>query len=270
MSTVMNEWHVTLETLHSFYMIAFNHCHVVLLVYDVHVVGLKKKLPNCSNMMLDGGRLVSSLVWGYASVRMMKKRWLCWATRCECVIFLIRKDLACLVCMARSLSGIMNGGAWRIKRSNNNKKNLWKIYDDFIAFFFRLPACEKFFISFRVLFAAQPPAARRSHPPSCDQMRIAARHGAKHKRDFRWLMQQHSTRLLLRHPNRIFTVTRLSRFILSPLPHHHHHHPTTLLMRLLLINFLFLCFSPVHINHIRDVAGIDHVGIGAGYDGVNR
>lgn len=26
----------------------------------------------------------------------------------------------------------------------------------------------------------------------------------------------------------------------------------------------------VHINHIRDVAGIDHVGIGAGYDGVNR
>lgn len=24
-----------------------------------------------------------------------------------------------------------------------------------------------------------------------------------------------------------------------------------------------------HINHIRDVAGIDHVGIGAGYDGVN-
>ncbi|XP_017490819.1 PREDICTED: dipeptidase 1-like, partial [Rhagoletis zephyria] len=25
----------------------------------------------------------------------------------------------------------------------------------------------------------------------------------------------------------------------------------------------------VHINHIRDVAGVDHVGIGAGYDGVN-
>ncbi|XP_070072710.1 dipeptidase 1-like [Drosophila takahashii] len=24
-----------------------------------------------------------------------------------------------------------------------------------------------------------------------------------------------------------------------------------------------------HINHIREVAGIDHVGIGAGYDGVN-
>ncbi|EDS37545.1 microsomal dipeptidase [Culex quinquefasciatus] len=26
---------------------------------------------------------------------------------------------------------------------------------------------------------------------------------------------------------------------------------------------------PAHINHIRDVAGVDHVGIGAGYDGVN-
>jgi membrane dipeptidase len=24
-----------------------------------------------------------------------------------------------------------------------------------------------------------------------------------------------------------------------------------------------------HINHIRDVAGVDHVGIGAGYDGIN-
>jgi len=24
-----------------------------------------------------------------------------------------------------------------------------------------------------------------------------------------------------------------------------------------------------HINHIRKVAGIDHVGIGAGFDGIN-
>jgi microsomal dipeptidase-like Zn-dependent dipeptidase len=24
-----------------------------------------------------------------------------------------------------------------------------------------------------------------------------------------------------------------------------------------------------HINHIRDVAGVNHVGIGAGYDGIN-
>jgi membrane dipeptidase len=24
-----------------------------------------------------------------------------------------------------------------------------------------------------------------------------------------------------------------------------------------------------HINHIRTVAGVDHVGIGAGYDGIN-
>lgn len=25
-----------------------------------------------------------------------------------------------------------------------------------------------------------------------------------------------------------------------------------------------------HLTHIRDVAGEDHVGIGAGYDGINR
>nr|CAD7266818.1 unnamed protein product [Timema shepardi] len=25
-----------------------------------------------------------------------------------------------------------------------------------------------------------------------------------------------------------------------------------------------------HINHIRSVAGVDHVGIGAGYDGINH
>lgn len=28
-------------------------------------------------------------------------------------------------------------------------------------------------------------------------------------------------------------------------------------------------FVSAHINHIRDVAGVDHVGIGAGYDGIN-
>jgi membrane dipeptidase len=35
--------------------------------------------------------------------------------------------------------------------------------------------------------------------------------------------------------------------------------------------FIVLFFSGLaaHINHIRDVAGIDYVGIGAGYDGVN-
>ena len=27
---------------------------------------------------------------------------------------------------------------------------------------------------------------------------------------------------------------------------------------------------PAHINHVRDVAGIDHVGIGASYDGINE
>lgn len=34
------------------------------------------------------------------------------------------------------------------------------------------------------------------------------------------------------------------------------------------INFCISYFA-AHINHIREVAGIDHVGIGAGYDGVN-
>lgn len=34
------------------------------------------------------------------------------------------------------------------------------------------------------------------------------------------------------------------------------------------INFCIAYFA-AHINHIREVAGIDHVGIGAGYDGVN-
>lgn len=33
---------------------------------------------------------------------------------------------------------------------------------------------------------------------------------------------------------------------------------------------LFVCvLFTAHINHIRDVAGVDHVGIGAGYDGIN-
>jgi microsomal dipeptidase-like Zn-dependent dipeptidase len=26
---------------------------------------------------------------------------------------------------------------------------------------------------------------------------------------------------------------------------------------------------PAHINHIRAVAGVNHVGLGAGYDGIN-
>lgn len=29
-------------------------------------------------------------------------------------------------------------------------------------------------------------------------------------------------------------------------------------------------FVSAHINHIRKVAGIDHVGIGAGFDGINQ
>lgn len=38
---------------------------------------------------------------------------------------------------------------------------------------------------------------------------------------------------------------------------------------LLMILILCLFIITAHINHIKDVAGIDHVGIGAGYDGVN-
>lgn len=34
------------------------------------------------------------------------------------------------------------------------------------------------------------------------------------------------------------------------------------------INFAILCFI-AHINHIKNVAGIDHVGLGAGFDGIN-
>lgn len=34
------------------------------------------------------------------------------------------------------------------------------------------------------------------------------------------------------------------------------------------INSVCFCF-PAHINHIREVAGVDSVGIGAGYDGIN-
>lgn len=33
--------------------------------------------------------------------------------------------------------------------------------------------------------------------------------------------------------------------------------------------FLCLLFISAHINHIRDVAGVDNVGLGAGYDGIN-
>ena len=30
-----------------------------------------------------------------------------------------------------------------------------------------------------------------------------------------------------------------------------------------------LLFHTAHINHIKNVAGVDHVGIGAGYDGIS-
>lgn len=29
------------------------------------------------------------------------------------------------------------------------------------------------------------------------------------------------------------------------------------------------CIIPAHINHIKRVAGIDYVGLGAGFDGIN-
>ena len=37
------------------------------------------------------------------------------------------------------------------------------------------------------------------------------------------------------------------------------------------VSLIRLCSSSfaAHINHIRDVAGVNHVGIGAGYDGIN-
>lgn len=28
-------------------------------------------------------------------------------------------------------------------------------------------------------------------------------------------------------------------------------------------------FVTAHINHIREIAGVDNVGLGAGYDGIN-
>jgi len=31
----------------------------------------------------------------------------------------------------------------------------------------------------------------------------------------------------------------------------------------------FSSYVTAHINHVRKVAGVDHVGIGAGYDGIN-
>ena len=34
-------------------------------------------------------------------------------------------------------------------------------------------------------------------------------------------------------------------------------------------NIKIIFFVTAHINHVRKVAGIDHVGIGAGYDGIN-
>lgn len=33
---------------------------------------------------------------------------------------------------------------------------------------------------------------------------------------------------------------------------------------------LFVHFISAHINHIKNVAGEDHVGLGAGYDGINQ
>lgn len=33
--------------------------------------------------------------------------------------------------------------------------------------------------------------------------------------------------------------------------------------------FVLLLYFAAHINHIRNVAGIDHVGLGAGFDGIN-
>lgn len=35
-------------------------------------------------------------------------------------------------------------------------------------------------------------------------------------------------------------------------------------------NWIFFFAFPAHINHIKDVAGEDHVGLGAGYDGINQ
>lgn len=32
---------------------------------------------------------------------------------------------------------------------------------------------------------------------------------------------------------------------------------------------IFLIYVTAHINHVRKIAGVDHVGIGAGYDGIN-
>lgn len=38
--------------------------------------------------------------------------------------------------------------------------------------------------------------------------------------------------------------------------------------KVLLCNVGFFV-SAAHINHIREVAGVDNVGLGAGYDGIN-
>ena len=37
-----------------------------------------------------------------------------------------------------------------------------------------------------------------------------------------------------------------------------------------IIGINLTCFCLDHINHIRNVAGIDSVGIGASYDGINE
>ena len=37
-----------------------------------------------------------------------------------------------------------------------------------------------------------------------------------------------------------------------------------------LVSSIFIVIISDHINHIRNVAGVDHVGIGASYDGINE
>lgn len=56
---------------------------------------------------------------------------------------------------------------------------------------------------------------------------------------------------------------KLFKFIITQFSFHSFSFLTHLLPRVLFAT------RTAHINHIRDVAGIDHVGIGAGYDGVN-
>jgi microsomal dipeptidase-like Zn-dependent dipeptidase len=36
-----------------------------------------------------------------------------------------------------------------------------------------------------------------------------------------------------------------------------------------ILTFVKTTTLTAHINHIKNIAGIDHVGLGAGYDGIN-